>query len=155
MKPLLVLVFALRLPLGLDLYMPVPESNPLTPAKIALGRRLFFDKRLSRDGTLACSTCHDPERAFSEAAPSPAASRPHRGPQCSGADQSRLRPIVLLGRARGIAGAAGARTDPGCGSLGNDYSRRAPVHFPAAIFFNPDCSVSVWVTRSPAMQFFK
>lgn len=31
-------------PLGLDLYMPVPETNPLTRDKAALGRRLFFDK---------------------------------------------------------------------------------------------------------------
>ena len=53
-------------PLGLDLYMPVPESNPLTRDKVTLGRRLFFDKGLSRDRTLACSTCHDPERAFSD-----------------------------------------------------------------------------------------
>jgi cytochrome c peroxidase len=66
MKPLLVLTFVLRPPLGLDLYMPVPESNPLTPAKVALGRRLFFDKRLSRDGTLACASCHDPKLAFSD-----------------------------------------------------------------------------------------
>lgn len=66
MKPLLVLAFVLRPPLGLDLYMPVPESNPLTPAKVALGRRLFFDKRLSRDGTLACASCHDPKLAFSD-----------------------------------------------------------------------------------------
>lgn len=56
----------LRPPLGLDLYMPVPEINPLTPAKIALGRRLFFDKRLSRDGRLACASCHDPKLAFSD-----------------------------------------------------------------------------------------
>jgi cytochrome c peroxidase len=53
-------------PLGLDLYMPVPETNPLTREKIALGRRLFFDKRLSRDGSLACATCHDPGRAFAD-----------------------------------------------------------------------------------------
>lgn len=66
MKPLLLLSLVLRPPLGLDLYMPVPESNPLTPAKIALGRRLFFDKRLSRDGTLACASCHDPKLAFSD-----------------------------------------------------------------------------------------
>ena len=66
MKFLFVLVFALRVPLGLDLYMPMPESNPLTPAKIALGRRLFFDKRLSRDETLACASCHDPRHAFSD-----------------------------------------------------------------------------------------
>lgn len=53
-------------PLGLDLYMPVPESNRLTREKVALGRRLFFDTRLSRDRTLACATCHDPKRAFSD-----------------------------------------------------------------------------------------
>jgi cytochrome c peroxidase len=58
-------------PLGLDLYMPVPEANPLTRGKIALGRRLFFDKRLSRDGSLACSTCHDPSRAFADGRPVP------------------------------------------------------------------------------------
>jgi cytochrome c peroxidase len=62
----LLLALALRPPLGLDLYMPVPEANPLTEEKIALGRRLFFDKRLSRDGTLACASCHDPELAFAD-----------------------------------------------------------------------------------------
>jgi len=66
MKPLLLLSLVLRPPLGLDLYMPVPEANPLTPQKIALGRKLFFDKRLSRDGTLACASCHDPKLAFSD-----------------------------------------------------------------------------------------
>lgn len=66
MKPLVLLSLVLRPPLGLDLYMPVPETNPLTPARIALGRKLFFDKRLSRDGTLACASCHDPKLAFSD-----------------------------------------------------------------------------------------
>jgi len=47
--------------------MPVPPANPLTREKVALGRRLFFDKRLSRDGTLACASCHDPKLAFSDA----------------------------------------------------------------------------------------
>lgn len=56
----------LQPPLGLDLYMPVPASNPLTRDKINLGRRLFFDKRLSGDGTLSCASCHDPSRAFSD-----------------------------------------------------------------------------------------
>jgi cytochrome c peroxidase len=51
---------------GLDLYMPVPEDNPLTPEKVALGRRLFSDRRLSRDGSMACATCHDPDRAFTD-----------------------------------------------------------------------------------------
>src|SRR2546427_8622304 len=66
MKHLLLLSLVLRPPLGLDLYMPVPELNPLTPRKIALGKKLFSDKRLSLDGTLACVSCHDPRHAFSD-----------------------------------------------------------------------------------------
>jgi cytochrome c peroxidase len=54
------------IPLGLDLYLPVPEDNPLTAEKIEIGRRLFFDRRLSRDGSVTCGSCHDPERAFSD-----------------------------------------------------------------------------------------
>jgi cytochrome c peroxidase len=66
MKTLLLFLLALRSMLGLDLYMPVPQANPLTPDKVALGRRLFFDKRLSLDGTLACASCHNPKLAFSD-----------------------------------------------------------------------------------------
>ncbi len=65
----LLLLAALVIPLGLDLYMPVPEDNPMTVEKIELGRRLFNDRRLSRDGSIACASCHDPERAFSKAEP--------------------------------------------------------------------------------------
>ncbi len=56
-------------PAGLDAYLPVPPHNPLTPEKIELGKRLFFDKRLSRDGTVACSTCHQPDYAFADSRP--------------------------------------------------------------------------------------
>lgn len=42
---------------------PAPASNPTTPAKVALGRALFFDPALSRDETLTCASCHDLERA--------------------------------------------------------------------------------------------
>ena len=62
----MLLLAAIAIPLGLDLYLPVPEENPLTAEKIELGRRLFFDRRLSRDGSLACASCHDPERAYSD-----------------------------------------------------------------------------------------
>ena len=55
-----------QIPPGLDLYMPVPEDNPLTAEKVGLGRRLFFDPILSRDYTLACASCHDPRRAFTD-----------------------------------------------------------------------------------------
>jgi cytochrome c peroxidase len=47
----------------------VPKDNPQTPAKIALGQKLFFDGRLSADGTVACATCHDPARAFTDGRP--------------------------------------------------------------------------------------
>src|SRR5947209_2155216 len=47
----------------------IPPDNPQTPEKIALGQKLFFDGRLSADGTVACSTCHDPARAFTDGRP--------------------------------------------------------------------------------------
>src|SRR6201998_2084717 len=46
-----------------------PNDNPQTPEQIALGEKLFFDGRLSVDGTVACSTCHDPARAFTDGRP--------------------------------------------------------------------------------------
>ena len=46
-----------------------PLANPQTPEKIALGQKLFFDARLSVGGTVACSTCHDPARAFTDGLP--------------------------------------------------------------------------------------
>jgi cytochrome c peroxidase len=47
----------------------VPPDNPQTPEKISLGQKLFFDGRLSADGTVACATCHDPARAFTDGQP--------------------------------------------------------------------------------------
>src|SRR5258708_37424437 len=47
----------------------IPKDNPQTPEKIALGERLFFDGRLSADGTVACATCHDPARALTDGRP--------------------------------------------------------------------------------------
>jgi cytochrome c peroxidase len=44
----------------------IPPDNPQSAGKIALGQKLFFDGRLSADGTVACSTCHDPARAFTD-----------------------------------------------------------------------------------------
>jgi cytochrome c peroxidase len=46
-----------------------PPDNPQTAEKIALGQKLFFDGRLSVDGTVACATCHDPQRAFTDGRP--------------------------------------------------------------------------------------
>jgi cytochrome c peroxidase len=44
----------------------VPSTNPLTPEKVALGESLYFDKRLSADGTVSCATCHDAAAAFAD-----------------------------------------------------------------------------------------
>jgi cytochrome c peroxidase len=44
----------------------VPADNELTAERIALGRKLYFDTRLSKDRTLACATCHDVSRGFTD-----------------------------------------------------------------------------------------
>jgi cytochrome c peroxidase len=44
----------------------IPADNPQSPEKISLGQKLFFDRRLSVDGTVSCSTCHDPALAFTD-----------------------------------------------------------------------------------------
>lgn len=56
----------LRVPLGLDLHVPAPAGNPITAAKVDLGERLFFERRLSADGRTSCATCHQPVRAFTD-----------------------------------------------------------------------------------------
>lgn len=46
-----------------------PRGNPTTRAKVELGKKLFFDRRLSGDGTMSCVTCHNPEAGFSDGLP--------------------------------------------------------------------------------------
>ncbi|NIY71140.1 di-heme enzyme [Marivivens donghaensis] len=45
---------------------PVPQDNPMSAAKVDLGRHLFYDARLSGDGSVACASCHDPVHAFTD-----------------------------------------------------------------------------------------
>jgi cytochrome c peroxidase len=47
----------------------IPKDNALTPERIDLGRRLYFDTALSKDGTVACATCHDVTRSFTDRRP--------------------------------------------------------------------------------------
>ncbi|MCA9115776.1 MAG: cytochrome-c peroxidase [Planctomycetaceae bacterium] len=49
--------------------IPAPEENPTTKEKVALGRQLFFDPRLSGENTMSCATCHLPEKAFGDGLP--------------------------------------------------------------------------------------
>jgi cytochrome c peroxidase len=57
-----------KAPLGLP-PVPTPEDNPITPEKVELGKLLYFDKRVSKDGTISCATCHDPTMAWAEHTP--------------------------------------------------------------------------------------
>ncbi|MEE9201069.1 MAG: cytochrome c peroxidase [Candidatus Brocadiales bacterium] len=57
-----------RPPLGLP-ELNIPANNPITPEKVALGKKLYFDKRLSANDTISCATCHDPDKGFADAAP--------------------------------------------------------------------------------------
>jgi cytochrome c peroxidase len=51
---------------NLAVFVPAPADNPTTIEKVALGKKLFFDKRLSLDGTVSCASCHDPYKAFTD-----------------------------------------------------------------------------------------
>ena len=57
-----------RQPLGLP-SVEWPKNNPYSAAKAELGRYLYFDKRLSSDGTVSCATCHDPKYGYTDGAP--------------------------------------------------------------------------------------
>lgn len=56
---------AVAQPLGLP-PVPIPQHNPQSPEKIKLGDKLFNDKRFSSTGEVSCSTCHDPNKAFTD-----------------------------------------------------------------------------------------
>lgn len=46
--------------------LSIPSQNPQSAEKIALGKKLFNDKRLSQDGTISCASCHNQQRAFTD-----------------------------------------------------------------------------------------
>lgn len=61
-----------EVPRGLGELTPVlvvPETNPLTKGKFELGRLLYFDPRISKNGTVSCATCHDPSEGWSKGTP--------------------------------------------------------------------------------------
>lgn len=57
--------YVLNVPSGFA-FPNMPYDNPLTTAKIALGKKLFYEKALSVDSTISCGTCHKQEFAFSD-----------------------------------------------------------------------------------------
>lgn len=67
----------LAVPAQLENFAPmaIPLNNPLTPEKIALGRQLFFDQRLSADGARSCASCHTCENGLADGATSTVGAR--------------------------------------------------------------------------------
>lgn len=59
---------AIEAPLGLP-PVPIPPDNPPTAESISLGRKLFYDTRLSGDDTISCATCHNPQLSFTDGLP--------------------------------------------------------------------------------------
>jgi len=60
-------ILSVELPLGLSLGVipaDVLAANPMTRAKIELGRQLYFDTRLSSDNTVSCASCHHPDHGY-------------------------------------------------------------------------------------------
>lgn len=53
-------------PLGLLPSVPIPRDNPQTPAKVELGKMLFFDPRTSGDASTSCASCHDPRQGWGD-----------------------------------------------------------------------------------------
>lgn len=69
LQPLASKTFRLQIPTGIPRWKwrkLIPRENALTAEKVALGEALYFDKRLSVDGTVSCATCHDPATAFAD-----------------------------------------------------------------------------------------
>jgi len=63
--PVVPTEYVLRVPEGFP-HPEIPADNALTPERIALGKRLFYDPVLSKDSTRSCASCHHPQFAFSD-----------------------------------------------------------------------------------------
>ncbi len=82
----------------------IPRDNPMTPAKIELGRQLYFDVRLSQDNTISCATCHHPDMGWADAAPVSTGIRGQKGGRSAPTVLNRiLHPIQFWdGRAKSL-----------------------------------------------------
>ena len=78
--------------------MEIPKDNPLTAAKVELGKLLFFDPRLSVDDTVACASCHSPQFGFSDGLATAIGVKGQRG--------GRSAPVATI-RGLGVDGATG------------------------------------------------
>lgn len=83
----------LKLPLGLNLgesQIKGLDKNPLTLAKVELGRQLYFDTRLSSDGTVSCASCHHPQEGYSRHTPTGVGVKGQKGGRNSPVSYNRI-----------------------------------------------------------------
>jgi cytochrome c peroxidase len=99
-----------------------PSEHPVTAARVALGRRLFFDPILSADRSVACATCHRPDHGFSS---------PEALPRGAGGKAMTRRPPTLFNRAYGTSffwdGRAGTLEDQALKPIDNPAEMGATV----------------------------
>ena len=107
---------ACKVPAGLQPLTPkvvVPAANPITKGKYELGRQLYFDPRISLDGTVSCATCHNPAKGWTDGMPvSIGIDGQTGGRSAPTRPQHRLRQDDVLGRPCSVAGRPGPRPDP-------------------------------------------
>ena len=90
---LLGLIFSSSVLADKNLGLPpltIPNDNPQTAEKIALGRLLFNDKRFSADGSVSCASCHQADKAFADGLPVAMAKRTSWHSQCAYCYECRL-----------------------------------------------------------------
>ena len=106
--------YKISYPAGLDAESAnIPKDNPLTEEKLKLGKRLYFDKSLSIDGSIACASCHIPDKGFADPNQFSIGVGGKKGwPAGADGHQSPFQHEAVLGWSRGLVG----RTSRGTGT---------------------------------------
>lgn len=110
-----------KLPLGLGKLPRVSDNEP-DPAKIELGKQLYFDKRLSADNTVSCASCHDPKKGWSNGEATAAGIGGQRG--------GRSAPTILnaaFHRFQFWDGRAGSLEEQALGPIANPIEMNLPI----------------------------
>jgi cytochrome c peroxidase len=110
-----------QVPAGLP-PLPVPKDNEMTEAKIALGKQLYFDPRLSVDNTVSCASCHHPDKGWSNGEATSAGVGGQRG--------GRSAPTVInaaYNRFQFWDGRAGTLEEQALGPIANPIEMNLPI----------------------------
>ena len=146
----------------------IPEDNPMSEAKVELGRHLFYDTRLSGNQTQACASCHKQEYAFTDGLAVAKGPRPLHQAQHHGAGQSRLGAPVHVGRqglvdrrTSAASDSAPRRNGPGSNLLVDelradpDYVKRFASAFDPLVEGEPESAVTTQNMARALAQFVR